>query len=61
MEFIDVINNYNRMCNSFGFCGSSCPLYNKRLNKDFCCTDYMTENPKEIEEIVSEWSEKIQL
>ena len=54
-EFVEVMNQFNRMCNSHeGYC-DECPMHKACK---FYCKNYPFEEPKKSEEIVMDWAKE---
>lgn len=57
-EFIEVMKQFNRMCDSHKRCGTcpTCPInHDKEL---FTCYRWLTKNAEKAEEIIMTWAEE---
>lgn len=57
MEFVEVIKQKGRMCNSTKEC-TNCPLSINNNGKDIRCGMFMITYPEKTEEIIMKWAEK---
>lgn len=54
-EFVKVIKERKRMCESFDFCDMGCPLYNLTKSGSLCFTS-ISQDPEEAERIILKWA-----
>lgn len=56
----NLFEAYARMCNSFEFCLSGCPMYSITMvasDRD-SCQRFLVERTKEAEQIITKWAEE---
>ena len=54
-EFVKVIKERERMCDSFDGCHDGCPIY-KSSGTGSLCVNWMSQYPDEAERIILKWA-----
>lgn len=54
-EFVTVIKERKRMCESFDFCTNGCPLYDSTKSGSLCF-GWISQHPEEAERTILKWA-----
>lgn len=57
MEFVEVMRNRKRMCNTIGMC-EYCPLSSSNNGTSMICSDVIKTYPEKAEKIIMKWAEE---
>lgn len=58
-DFVNVMQNYNRMCHSFNVCRDGCPLMEHNAEESYDdCLQFAFKCPEAVQDAVEKWVEQ---